>query len=189
ENILNAPNRLIPRPERGRSLKLWLDPQGRELVRDVVANAVVVGRAHRMRTRRYLFDVTHGTLGRERDVGRGRWYRGRRAGDAHHGNRAKGEQSDRRAEACEHCQRWLEGGGVRCTGRSPAASACHSADLSSSACAIPRACHSTSRAPLTEQVHVRRGWCWQNSACGRRSRASATDDRPHARGGRVYCAK
>ena len=70
ENVLNSPRVLVARPDSRRPLDLRAQSKRRELADDVIAHAVVIRGAHRMRPLRHLLDVRHRALSGEYGVGR-----------------------------------------------------------------------------------------------------------------------
>src|ERR1700681_271679 len=94
DNVLNASRLLIARADRGRVLDLRAESDGGELADDVIAHAIVIRGAHRMRPPRDLRDVPHRTLGRERRIGSRRRNGSRRTGNAKNRGRAKDQEAN-----------------------------------------------------------------------------------------------
>ena len=94
ENILNATRLPISGADRRCLLDLRAEPKPRELVDDVVAHAIVIRGAHRMRALRDLLDVPHRALGGERRIGSRRRNSTRRPRNTENRGRAKEQQAE-----------------------------------------------------------------------------------------------
>ena len=169
DDVLHAAGFLVAGADAGRDLEPGRDAERGELSDDVVAHAIVVGRADGMRPRRDRLDVAHRALGGEHGVRRRGRDRARWAHVAQNGQRGEGEESggDGGANGSGHWFRRL--GARRCeSGGSPGP------------CACPAMHHSTSKAYPAEHpcpkrhrsALGRRCWWWTiTTRRGRRSRA------------------